>query len=319
MGGNKTKKPAKKGCGKQQTKIGKAGKNARDSDSRRDEMRRRLQVKHRQRNLDENSGESIVALALSYANSGQIAKACETFGKTEIPDELLEPHRIRYACLLLDNEQADLARLQVEKAKSNNVLDKTAHAYTLALIEFIASSMLEETDPSEAKQRLKEAFEVNPFVMELILFDSFDELLNNDEMIEKMPDIDKMKPEEAAIAYLICWGQLEIWNDATGAREWMFNNLCGTSIPKIKEPESRLLAREWLRARKVVIDRWNEIREEDEHMNEETREGEEEEEMDEEEEDEEDDEEMDDDGEMNDEEEQEDEEEDDDEIAKSDE
>lgn len=254
MGKNKGSSAKSKGPMKGST-VQNMNKNARDSDSRREQLRRRLQMKHRERQADTESPETILALALSYANSGKVKKACETF-KT-VPAELMDPHRERYACLLLDNEEADLAREQLELCKNVSELHRAAKHYTLALIEYIASHHLDESSVEEANKALQEAFAQNPFVAEAIAWNTFDELLNDDNIIEKLPDESKMEPEDAAVAYLICWGQLELWQDSE-ANEWLLEQLWAEELPKLPSPTGRLRQR-WLSARNKALEEWMDV------------------------------------------------------------
>eukprot|EP00397_Hematodinium_sp_SG-2012_P052993 GEMP01063003.1.p1 GENE.GEMP01063003.1~~GEMP01063003.1.p1 ORF type:complete len:268 (+),score=64.82 GEMP01063003.1:33-806(+) len=253
MGKNKGNKSSKSKGGTH--KVQDKSNNARESDSRREALRRRLQMKHRERSMNSESPESVLALALSYANCGKVAKACETFGT--VPAEFLEPHRERYACLLLDNEQADLARAQIDLSKNTSEPRRTANLYTRALIEFIASYHLEESTKEDAEKTLQEAFAHNPFVAEAIVWNSFDELLADDRVLEKMPEADKLQPEEVAITYLICWGQLELWQDST-ANEWLLEQLWGSEeLPTMPAPTGRLRQR-WISARSAALEEWME-------------------------------------------------------------
>jgi len=269
MGGNKNKGGNKKsggggGPGVIQ-KTGKPGNNARESDDRREKLRRRLQMRLNERRVDDNNPETILNLALSYANSGKIADACETFKK--VSDELIEPYRERFACLLLDNEEADIAREQIEKSNPQNIMTQTANTFTLALIEYIAFHRLNESSMEDAIIALKKAHAVNSFVMELLLWQDFDELLGNDDLLRKLPDSEKMTKEEAALAYCICWGQLEIWSDAE-AHDFILRHLWGENIPKLEEPTSQLLSKTWNRCRQKLMssledDELEEMEEED--------------------------------------------------------
>jgi len=202
-------------------------------------------MKHCERRVDSESPESVLALALAYANTGKCAKACETFQK--VPSALLDPHRERFACLLLDNEQADLAREQIDLCTGSIKLHRTAKLYTLALIEYIASHHLEESSEEEAEAALRAAFDLNPFVAEAIGWDSFDPILEDDDAIEKLPSVEKMSAPECALAYLICWGQLELWQDS-GAYEWLLDVIWGEELPQLEEPSGRL-SEAWMTAR----------------------------------------------------------------------